>query len=247
MAAARQRPRQGAVGGTAETCKAHRVVSEAVLRPGHDAAALYARLFDTGGAVRQTPFQDRTLCMRHPVAGHRVSLIRSTASGAGCRERAARGAYDAWEVVGFERNQLADFEKRLRKEVRTACPCSGNAREFFEALGHTCDVEFVRRGMLIETSAGLEIRAMQFFLDAKDAQVTPEATLASAEKKTTAPGQTAVVPWLLELSGEGKTPEARALVGASILKLLKDLRGMVSIVFAAVPGKMGDPIKYQTL
>ena len=207
-----------------------------------DVAALCASLFDLGKAVRKTPFQDWTLCMRHPVAGHRGTLVRAKVSGSGCGESASKGAYDMWEVIGIERNQLAALRTCLRNEVCTACPCSDNVREFFETLGHVCDREFVRRGVLIETKSGVEVRVMQCFANGKAARDTPEVTLASAKKTTTTP----LVPWLLEISGKGNTPEARKLVESNIIGLLGDLKEMVSVV-AAKRGELGQPIKYRVL
>ena len=62
------------------------------------------------------------------------------------------------------------------------------------------------------------------------------------EKTTTTP----LVPWLLEISGKGNTPEARKLVESNIIGLLGDLKEMVSVV-AAKRGELGQPIKYRVL
>ena len=122
-----------------------------------------------------------------------------------------------------------------------ACPCSPT-RSAFETIGYEFNHEFVRRGILIETADDIQIRAMQCFASSKEAQSSPDSTLVTATSKKTK----IAAPWLLELSGNGKTPEVRDAVKKSLYSVMGGLKGIARVVFPN-RGNKGDPIKYSIM
>lgn len=216
----------------------HLLIAEAILLPRYQAqadagaavaATLTSRVDD--GVARTTHFEDWTVCLTPPVDGGRVVWLRGRRSalsaaelrdggdtgrdGSGGSGSGSAAAFE-WEIISLER---ARFKKAsvVRRATVTVCPCSGNGRTFFEALGHTFDREFVRSGLLLETRSGVDIRIMQHHPDAprrgdRDLAVN--------------------TPWLFELSCVANSDEERDTRGAALLRYLSKIRDLAQPVIS---------------
>lgn len=202
---------------TKDKCQEKRIFAQAVLLPGEDPASVHRKI---GSSVRQIPFKDWTICMRHPTEGlgKKRILVRGTIAGLQCD-----GLEEySWEILGIELDKHAlkqiTSDNKLPGEMVTRCPCSSNAVDFFLKLGHKKDGEFKRHGFLIETTTGIEVRIMQ-------CQPVAGAGFEQLSEKP--------CPWLVELSGTCEANvELTEVITRNIRRLLedKDFAGVVKVV-----------------